>query len=211
MRSLRACCTRVSFASSLPSDINGPATLLALPTDEASSETVLKRLRAELDLLREELDEQLDLNSSLLSQNDELRRENDELKTTTGDDDDVLPAELAALQLPREAFASATLEHAVAASPAPDELNFVPPPPPPRGDDAAAAEDPVAAAEQDAAAAEDVDANALLEAALGVAAIIVLFCVLRKISPEKSQRAAKVCSAVLSGAWAFLKNPRRSK
>jgi len=169
-------------------------------TEETGGE-VLKRLTAELDLMREELEEQQDLNSSLLTQNEELRKENDLLK-----DDAPLPQELldCGLQFPAEAFESATLEGA-AESTSPDELDYTPPP---RGETAEGVE-----AEQDGEDAEpDQKDNAeeMLTAALGVAAVIVLFCILRKCSPEKAQRAGKVCASVLTGAWAFLKGQRRA-
>ena len=180
---------RVQEALSERMNLGGPASLLALPSDQGA-DAVLKRLRAELDLLREELGEQHDLNSELLAQNDVLRRENAALK-----DDAPLPVELSGLSFPAEAFAGDTLKDA-AASMKPDELDYKAP----TSDD-----------EEEGAEPAPEDGKPLLEAALGVAAVILLFVVLRKMSPDKAQRAGKVCASVLAGAWAFLKNTSRHR
>lgn len=169
----------------------GPASLLAPPSDEAGEE-VLRRVRAELERLREELGEQQELNGELLSQNDQLRRENVDLKEQAA-----LPAELEGLEFPRELFASLTLEEATASS-VPDELDYVPGPTRPADDDGGLDD-----------GADDEADSGFFEAALGVAAMIVLFCVLRKTAPEQAQRAGKVCASVLAAAASFFKTQQR--
>lgn len=168
---------------------SGPASILAPPSDEAGEE-VLRRVNAELTRLRDELGEQHELNGQLLAQNDQLRRENDDLKEQVA-----LPAELEGLEFPRDLFASLTLEEAAASS-VPDELDYVPGRAGPADDD----DGPDAGAE---------DEPGFFEAALGVAAMIVLFCVLRKAAPEQAHRAGKVCASVLAAAASFFKTQRK--
>ena len=43
----------------------------------------------------------------------------------------------------------------------------------------------------------------------GVAAMIVLLCVLRKAAPEQAHRAGKVCASVLAAAASFFKTQRK--
>ena len=170
---------------------SGPASILAPPSDEAGEE-VLRRVNAELTRLRDELGEQHELTGQLLAQNDQLRRENDDLKEQVA-----LPAELEGLEFPRELFASLTLEEATASS-VPDELDYVPGPTRPADDDGGL----------DNGADDEADSG-FFEAALGVAAMIVLFCVLRKTAPEQAQRAGKVCASVLAAAASFFKTQQR--